>query len=98
GVAHAPDLGGGLELPVGRLDRHVVIPSAGRGRLSRDALAFGGLRGDDGRGLARLELTGRLLDRLHDVHVPGAAAEVAADAVADLRLRRLSVLIEQPGS
>ncbi len=26
GMAHAPDFGGGLELPVGRLDRHVVIP------------------------------------------------------------------------
>src|SRR5262245_46383692 len=43
------------------------------------------------------QLAGRLLDRLHDVHVAGAAAEVAADPVADLLLRRVRVLAEQPG-
>src|SRR3974377_413694 len=32
---------------------------------------------------------GRILDRLDDVHVPGAAAEIAGDRVADLRLRRI---------
>src|SRR5487761_2647115 len=32
---------------------------------------------------------GALVDRLHDVHVAGAAAEVAGDAVADLVLGRV---------
>ena len=43
------------------------------------------------------QLAGRLLDRLDDVHVAGAAAEVAADPLPDLLLVRVRVLVEQPG-
>src|SRR5487761_2728963 len=51
---------------------------------------------DGGRGL-RTQLAGGLVDRLHDVHVAGAAAEVAGDAVADLVLGRVGVLLQEPG-
>src|SRR2546427_11631526 len=37
----------------------------------------------------------RVVDRLHDVHVTGAAAEIPRDRLADLQLRRLLVLLEQ---
>src|SRR5262245_66651490 len=57
-------------------------------------------RGDRRAGL-RLgrgsHLGGGLLDRLDDVHVAGAAAQVAADAPPDLVLARVRVLTEQPG-
>src|SRR5689334_16800172 len=67
--------------------------SAGRDGLAVDR----GCRDHRGR-LALAERAGRLLDRLHDVHVAGAAAEVAADPVTDLVLARVGVLAEQPGS
>src|SRR3954447_20509995 len=70
--------------------------SAGRGRCGRDVLAFGGRGGDLGRGFALAEGSGRLLDRLDDVDVAGAATQVAADPVADLRLGRVVVLAKQP--
>src|SRR3954454_23937647 len=57
--------------------------SAGRGRCGRDVRAFGGRGGDLGRGFALAEGSGRLLDRLDDVDVAGAATQVAADPVAD---------------
>src|SRR4029077_18806577 len=41
------------------------------------------------RGLARLAR--RVLDRLHDVHVAGASAEVAGDRLADLKLARVGI-------
>src|SRR5439155_10569839 len=41
------------------------------------------------RGLARL--SSRVLDRLHDVHVTGAAAEVAGDGLTDLELARVRI-------
>src|SRR5204863_10097165 len=76
----------------------VVSPrSTGRGRFGRDGLAFGGLGGHDRCGLAGIELAGCLLNRLDDVHVARAAAEIAADPRADLRLGRLGVLLQQPG-
>src|SRR6476660_4651771 len=76
----------------------VVSPrSAGRGRLGRDGLAFRGRRSRDRCRFARVELAGCLLDRLDDVHVAGAAAEVAADPFADLRLGGFRVPIEEPG-
>src|SRR5690242_16462042 len=71
--------------------------SAGRGRFGRHGLALGRRGGDHGRRLALLERAGCLLDRLHDVHVTGAAAEIAADALADLLLGGVRVLLEQPG-
>src|SRR5512142_118579 len=37
----------------------------------------------------------RVLDRLHDVHVAGAAAEVPRDRLADLLFRRIRVRLEQ---
>ena len=46
---------------------------------------------------ARAQLGRRLLDRLDDVHVARAAAEVAADPLADLVLGGIRVLLEQPG-
>src|SRR2546429_7668209 len=41
------------------------------------------------RGLACLP--GRVLDRLHDVHVAGAAAEIAGDGLTDLELARVRI-------
>src|SRR5437764_7976446 len=41
------------------------------------------------RGLARL--SSRVLDRLHDVHVTGAAAEIAGDGLTDLELARVRI-------
>ena len=88
-VAHAPDLGAGA----GLRHRHLAISSLSRPRpVGRYGLAFDGLGGHDRRRLGRAQLAGRLLDRLDDVHVAGAAAEVAADALADLRLGRVGVL------
>src|SRR6187397_1451553 len=50
-----------------------------------------------GLGLGRGgHLGGRLLDGFDDVHVAGAAAQVAADALADLRVRGVRVLADQP--
>src|SRR5580765_8465797 len=43
------------------------------------------------------QLARRLLDRLHDVHVARAAAEVAADPRPDLLLVGLRVLLQEPG-
>src|SRR5689334_18780744 len=40
----------------------------------------------------------RVLDRLDDVHVAGAAADVAADRPADLVFRRGGVVLEQRGA
>ena len=77
-VAHAPDFGGGLE----RLVVISSLPAQLAGAASMVSAA------STGRRLARLELAGRLLDRLDDVHVAGAAAEVAADPLADLVLAR----------
>src|SRR6187399_3251296 len=75
----------------------VVSPrSAGRGRIGRDGLAVGGRGGHDRRRLGRAQLARRLLDRLHDVHIAGAAAEVAADSRPDLLLVRLRVLLQEP--
>ena len=88
GVTHAPDLGAGAELALGLGGHLVTLRSAGRGRFGRDFLSFGGLGRDDRGALARAERAGRLLDRLDDVHVAGAATEVAADPLADLRLAR----------
>src|SRR3954463_8908733 len=51
-------------------------PSAHRGGVDR-------LGSDDGCRFGGRELAGRLLDRLHDVHVAGAATQVAADPLAD---------------
>src|SRR5216684_1411802 len=45
------------------------------------------------RGLARLAR--RVLDRLHDVHVAGATAEIAGDRLADLELARVGIRRDQ---
>src|SRR5688572_26306912 len=74
----------------------VVAPSTGRGRFGRDFLTVDGLGGHDRRRFALAERAGGLLDGLHDVDVAGAATEVAADALADLVLRGIRVLAEQP--
>src|ERR1019366_2418274 len=58
-------------------------PSTGGGRFGRRS------RGP--------HLRGRLLDRLDDVHVTGAAAEVPADPLPDLVVRRVRLLFQQPG-
>src|SRR4029077_20151816 len=71
--------------------------STGRGRFGRYGLTFDRRSGHDRRGLAPPELVRRLLDRLDDVHVARAAAEVAGDSGPDLVLRRLRVPVEQPG-
>ena len=94
GMAHAADLGGGVGLCLVVI---VATPRSGRGRFGRDCLSFGGLSGHDRGALARAERARRLLDGLDDVHVAGAATEVAADALPDLVLRRIGVLPEQPG-
>src|SRR5690606_11013393 len=48
------------------------------------------------RGFVRLlHLLGRVLDRLDDVHVAGAPAEVAGDRLPDLRFRRVRVTLQQ---
>src|SRR4051812_21610505 len=70
--------------------------SAGRGRCGRDVLAFGGRGGALGRAFALADGAGRLVDGLDDVDVAGAAAQDAADPVADLRLARVVVLAKQP--
>src|SRR4029453_7024490 len=62
----------------------------GRGRLRRRG-------GHDRRGLGRAQLARRLLDRLDDVHVARATAEVAADPLADLFLVGVRVLLQKPG-
>src|SRR6266550_5365564 len=85
-VAHAADFGCRLE----RLHCHLAGPSACRCRFD------GPGRFDPGR-IARPQLARGLLDRLDDVHVAGAAAEIAADPVSDLGLSGLLVLVEQPG-
>src|SRR3954447_26166010 len=68
----------------------IARPSTGRGRIDRrcrdDVGAVGGTEG-----------SGRLLDRFDDVHVARAAAEVAADPLADLAIGRLRVLRQEPG-
>src|SRR4026209_564252 len=64
----------------GRGSASVVISSSPRspGRwCGRDLLALDRLGGHHRCGLARAELACRLLDRLDDVHVAGAATEVA---------------------
>src|SRR5262245_54161010 len=43
-----------------------------------------------------VELGGGVLDRFDDVLIAGAAAEVAGNAEADLRLGRALVLLQQP--
>src|SRR3954469_20307617 len=43
----------------------------------------------------RPQLFGCRLDRVDDVHVPGAAAQVAADGLTDLHLARAAVPGEQ---
>src|SRR4051794_15188700 len=65
----------------------VTPRSTGRDRLGAGHLCLGGSG----------HLAGRLLDRLHDVHVAGTPAQVAADPLADLRLGRCLVLPEKPG-
>src|SRR4029077_7323766 len=40
----------------------------------------------------------RVLDRLDDVHVAGAAADVAADRPADLVVRRVGIVLDQGGA
>src|SRR4029078_20650 len=70
--------------------------SAGRGRFGGDRLAVDRLGGGDRGGLGCREFSGGLLDRLDDVHVAGAATEVAADALPDLGFVGLRVLAEQP--
>src|SRR4029078_10858655 len=50
-----------------------------------------------GAGFARTQLARLVLDRLHDVHVARAAAEVAADPRPDLLLVGLRVLLQEPG-
>src|SRR3954469_8156888 len=75
----------------------VTPRSAGRSRFGRHGLAFGRRGRDDGRRFRRAQLAGRLLDGLDDVHVARAAAQIAADPLADLVLARLRVLVEQPG-
>src|SRR6266850_2929 len=47
--------------------------------------------------LLRRHVLGRPLDRLHDVVVTRAPAEVALELVADLLLRRLRVALEDLG-
>src|SRR5438067_4366233 len=46
-------------------------------------------------GFLLLHLLGGVLDGLDDVHVPGAAAQVPGDGLADLRLARVPVAIEE---
>src|SRR5687767_8375545 len=75
----------------------VVAPSTGRGRFGRDFLTVDGLGGLDRGRLALAERAGGLLDGLHDVHVAGAATQVATDPFADLVLGGIRVLAEQPG-
>src|SRR6476619_1743223 len=66
----------------------VVAPrSTGGDRRGAGRLGLGG----------RLQLAGRLLDRLDDVDVARTATQVAADALADLGLGGVRVLAEQPG-
>src|SRR3954462_8325549 len=48
-----------------------------------------------GMGALLLHLLGGVLDGLHDVHVPGAAAEISGDGLPDLRLARVLVAIEE---
>src|SRR3546814_4822109 len=45
--------------------------------------------------LSCIHLVRRIADRLHDVLVAGAAADVAGDTHADLRLARVRVLLQQ---
>src|SRR2546426_6117760 len=51
---------------------------------------------DDRRRLGRRQLACRLLDRLDDVDVTGAATEVPADPLPDLLVARVGVLAEEP--
>src|SRR4051794_40840623 len=76
----------------------ISAPSAGRGRFGGDHLAIDRFRGDDWGGLGCRQFSGGLLDRLDDVHVAGAATQVAADALADLGFVRVRVVCEEPGS
>src|SRR3954453_17590951 len=46
-------------------------------------------------GALLLHLLGGVLDGLHDVHVPGAAAEISGDGLPALRLARVLVAIEE---
>src|SRR5947207_6167253 len=71
----------------------VVISSPRSARRSR----FDGLGRLNRRGRAGAKLSGRLLDRLDDVDVASAAAEVAADPLANLHLAGLRVHAQQPG-
>src|SRR5216684_3180260 len=52
----------------------------------------------DTSGRHRLLQPGRVLDRLDDVHIAGAAADVAADRPSDLLVRRIRVVLEQRGA
>ena len=76
----------------------VVAPAqpaaAGSAETSWPSTVSAATTGADSRSRS---VAGGLLDRLDDVHVAGAAAEVAADPLADLRLGRVGVLAEQPG-
>ena len=65
-----------------------VVMSRSPAQPPRPSPRLPGLRsgGHDRGRLGLAQLAGRLLDRLDDVHVAGAAAEVAADALADLPL------------
>src|SRR5262245_41065309 len=55
------------------------------------------LPGGDRGGGGGAHLARRLVDGLADVHVARAAAEVAADPLADLRLVGVGVLLQEPG-
>src|SRR5262249_43462532 len=46
-------------------------------------------------GFSSTQPCGGVLDRFHDVDVPGAAAQVPGDRVADLGFRRIRVASEQ---
>ena len=95
GVAHPPDFGRRLRLQ-GRFGCH--RPHFGRflagapAATSSPAVRACVVRRHHRRALGRPERPRRLLDRLDDVHVARAPAEVAGDALADLGLGGLRVV------
>src|SRR5579884_564549 len=81
-------------VPLPRMKRGSSLRLTGRPMPPR--VAVSGMRRLLG-GCRRLaaQLGGAVLNRLDDVHVAGAATEVAGDAEPDLRLGRVGVLVQQ---
>jgi hypothetical protein len=83
-VAHALEgCGAGQHLGIGRCVHESGLLDGGSARS-----------GGDGGGFP--QLAGGVLNRLHDVLVAGAAAQVAAHACPDLLFRRIGVLLQEP--